>query len=78
MRMDLLGPVPPPTGGIATHMAALALVLRNHGHDVRIHDLDKACSGRPPAASAEVNGWASSRSSPRRSIMARSFTGTRS
>ncbi len=39
MRIALLGNWPPPFGGVAVHVAALARSLRGQGHDVAVLDL---------------------------------------
>src|SRR5512147_1519799 len=48
MRVALLGNWPPPFGGVAIHVAALARALRAGGHDVAVLDLGTGAHAAAP------------------------------
>ena len=59
MRVDLVGPVPPPTGGIATHVTgSFAALLSERGDDVRIHAPGDGIIGATSARLGRGTGWA--------------------
>ena len=54
----LLGALPPPTGGVATHVALLSANLRAHGCDVAIVRPGQGVPGRVAAVTRVGRGWA--------------------
>jgi glycosyltransferase involved in cell wall biosynthesis len=50
-KVLLVGPCPPPHGGISVHVAALARELREDGADVRLLNLDRHAPARPDVLS---------------------------
>jgi glycosyltransferase involved in cell wall biosynthesis len=45
LRVNIIGPLPPPIGGIAGHVESLSRRLRGVGHECRVYDYSNAGSG---------------------------------
>ena len=56
--VDLVGPVPPPTGGIATHVVALAAGLTARGWNVDLHAPSAGTLGAVATRAGRGTGWA--------------------
>lgn len=69
----MVGPVPPPSGGIATHVALLSAGLERAGYTVHIHALGSGALGSVAHRLGKGSGWVLASqllaSLPRRSIV---------